>query len=194
MTIGIGPATFGPAYNREPAQPHLVQPRAHLTGGEIHIGFGPFAGLGIFVTIKLCRSHPVRHRKVAAILDPHAALLWCVHHEQPTQRPMCLAAKVLWALLIHDDDRLAAVPQLGGCDQSGQSAADNNCVCAFHTRTLSRFLSARQGRSAGWLFLFARKGRRPFEISCFAQSGQNTRMAGIDTAITIISKGKPMRQ
>mmetsp|Transcript_23756 Transcript_23756/g.42622 ORF Transcript_23756/g.42622 Transcript_23756/m.42622 type:complete len:245 (+) Transcript_23756:1980-2714(+) len=114
MAIGKTAATLGPANHWKPAQPHGVQPWAHLGRGEVDIGLGPFARHGVFGAVKLCAAHPVIQGQVAAVANAHAPLFRRVDHQEATKRPERLTAQKAARLLIHDYNLLAPVPQFGG--------------------------------------------------------------------------------
>ena len=122
MPIRERPAAFRPADNREPAQAHLVQPWAHLSGGKLHIGLGPFAGPAVLIPVKLRAAHPVAQRQILTVANAHAALFRRVDHEQAAEAPERLSAQEMLGFLIDDDHGLAAIPKLCRCRQTGQPA------------------------------------------------------------------------
>ena len=76
-------AALGPAHDRKPAHALLFQPGPHFPGSEGDVGLGPLPRPEVFGPIKTGRAHPVAHGEVVRILDPEAALLGRVDHEQP---------------------------------------------------------------------------------------------------------------
>ena len=76
------------------------------------------------------------------VADAQPPLLGAVDQEQPAERPERLAAERRLGLLVDQDDAPAGVGQLGGGDQPGQPAADDDRVVGVGARTWRRTLAA----------------------------------------------------
>ena len=131
-------AALGPADHGENAVAHRAQPVALLAGGEGDIGFRPFLRPQVFVAVEARGSHPVLQRQLVGILDAEPALFGAVDQEQAAERPERLAAEVLLAFLVEQNDAFAGIGDLGRGDQPRQSAADHDYVCVLSHRVLPR--------------------------------------------------------
>ena len=121
MPVGAAVAALRPADDREEPVALLVQPGALLAGGEVEVGLGPAARPEVLVAVELRRAHPVLRRELEAVLDAHPALLGAVDEEEAAEAPEGLAAERLLALLVDEHDPLAAVGELGGGDEPGET-------------------------------------------------------------------------
>ena len=133
-----------------------MQPWPHFSGRKFHIGFGPFARPGIFVTVELSAAHPVAQGQFMTVLDPHTALFRRVDHEQATQAPERLTAQKAFGFLINHDHLFAAVAQFGRRGQTGQTATNNNCICGGvgHERSFQRLRNQmRNGSTTAYIVI-----------------------------------------
>ena len=142
MPDGAVAAALGPADHGEEAHALLVQPGALLAGGEVDVGLGPAARPVVLGAVEAGRAQPVLQRELVRVLDAHPALLGRVDEKEPAEGPEGLAAERRLGLLVDRSDPPAGVRQLGGRDQPGQPAADDDGV-VFVTH------SARQANGEG---------------------------------------------
>ena len=129
-------AALGPADHRENTVSHRAQPVALFAGRERNIGFRPALRPMVVIAVEARGAHPVLQREIVGILDAKPALFRKVDQKQTAERPKCLAAQALVALLIDDDDALAGVGDFGRGHQPRQSAADHDYVCVISHRVL----------------------------------------------------------
>ena len=125
---GEAAAALRPPDDGEEAHALRMQPRALLASGPVHVGLGPGARPAVLVAVEAGRALPVLPREVARVPDAHAALLGRVHEEQAAERPPRLPAEVLLALLVQDRHAAPGASGLGGGDEPGQPAADDENV------------------------------------------------------------------
>lgn len=128
VPVCIRAAALGPSDDWKPSHAHARKPRAHLARGEVEIGFRPQSRPVVLFAVELRRTHPVPRRQEEAVADSQPALFGRVDHEQPAERPESLSAERLFALLVDDQDALAAVAQLGRRGKAGQPRADDDGV------------------------------------------------------------------
>ena len=142
IAVAKGPiaAALGPAHDRKPAHPLLVQPRPRLAGGKGDVGLGPLPRPVVFLAVEAGRPHPVVKRELVRVFHAQPALFGRIDQEQAAERPERLAAQALLGLLVDDDHPLAGVGQLGGGDQTGQAAAHDDHIGVV---TQKRFLAQR---------------------------------------------------
>ena len=145
-------AALGPADHGEKAHALLLQPGALLARGEVHVGLGPPARPLVLGAVERRRPEPVLERELVRVLDAQPALLGGVDEKEPAEGPEGLAAERRLGLLLDKRDPPAGGCQLGGRDQPGQPAADDDGV-VFVTH------SARQANGEG--AADAERGVRP---------------------------------
>lgn len=127
-------AALGPADDREPAHPLLVEPGPLLPGGEVHIGFRPLVRPVVLPTgiggapVEAGRALPVLPRQLTGVLDPHQPLLGRVDQEQPAERPERLPAQIGLRLLVEEQHLAPGVHEFRRRDQPGQPAADDDHI------------------------------------------------------------------
>ena len=108
---------------------HRPQPVAFFARCERHVSFGPAPWPQILIAVEACGTHPVLQCEVKAVLDAEPALFRRIDQEQSAERPECLAAEALFALLIDHNDAFSGIGDLGGGDEPGEASADHDYVC-----------------------------------------------------------------
>ncbi len=120
------PATLRPLHEREPPHALVVQPAAHLAGGEVHEPLRPRVAVpvGALAAVRAGRElrgpEPVVERELGGVRDAHAPLLGRADEEEPAERPPCLPAQARRGLLVEQDHPAARRRELGRRDETGE--------------------------------------------------------------------------
>ena len=139
MAHRVVAAAFGPADHRKDPVAHGAEPAAFFASRERDIGFRPALRPEILIAVEARRSHPVLQRQIVTVLDAEPALFWAIDQKQPAERPECLPAEALFALLIDHDDAFAGVGNFGRGNEACEAAADHDYVCIIGHRVAPRF-------------------------------------------------------
>ena len=82
----------------------------------------------IFGPVEGGRAQPVLPGEIGRVPDAHQPLLGTVDEKQAAERPEGLAAEILLALLVDDDDHEAAIGRFRRRHQTGQPGADDQTI------------------------------------------------------------------
>src|SRR5690625_1665347 len=117
-----------PANDRKKLDSKVFYILIFFMGCKSQISFRPLTRPMVFGPVKSSRSHPVLIGKLIAVSDAHQALLWRVYYKQSTKGTKCLTTKILFGLLIKEEDFFSTFRDFHRRRQSGNTASDDDSV------------------------------------------------------------------